>query len=199
MLPIVESCEGCGACCREQESPPGYVGYIAGVFPAIGLGTQAGLILIYLGGAMGINTWLMKGFLDTIPKELEEAARLDGANEFRIWAQVYTPLIKPAIATVPVGGSVQFSATGEFSDGGIRSVPVSFQADGGTISPAGLFTAGDTFKSGAALRSVTDWAHYNHGYTSRILNLPHEDEEAYEQSSSTYERAGSVNGYSQLS
>jgi len=57
---------------------------------------------------------------------------------------------------------------------------------GGFITLMGLFTAGDTFKAGAALRSVTDWAHYNHGYTSRILNLSHEDEEAYEQSSPIY-------------
>ncbi len=57
---------------------------------------------------------------------------------------------------------------------------------GGFITLMGLFTAGDTFKSGAALRSVTDWAHYNHGYTSRILNLPHDDEEAYERSSPIY-------------
>ena len=57
---------------------------------------------------------------------------------------------------------------------------------GGFITLMGLFTAGDTFKSGAALRSVTDWAHYNHGYTSRILNLPHDDDEAYEQSSPIY-------------
>ena len=57
---------------------------------------------------------------------------------------------------------------------------------GGFITLMGLFTAPDTFKSGAALRSVTDWAHYNHGYTSRILNLPYEDEEAYEKSSPIY-------------
>jgi dipeptidyl aminopeptidase/acylaminoacyl peptidase len=57
---------------------------------------------------------------------------------------------------------------------------------GGFITLMGLFTAGDTFKSGAALRSVTDWAHYNHGYTSRILNLPTDDAEAYEQSSPIY-------------
>jgi dipeptidyl aminopeptidase/acylaminoacyl peptidase len=49
-----------------------------------------------------------------------------------------------------------------------------------------LFTAPETFKSGAALRSVTDWAHYNHGYTSRILNLPQVDLEAYEKSSPIY-------------
>jgi len=57
---------------------------------------------------------------------------------------------------------------------------------GGFITLMGLFTAPDTFKSGAALRSVTDWAHYNNGYTSNILNLPQYDEEAYEQSSPIY-------------
>lgn len=57
---------------------------------------------------------------------------------------------------------------------------------GGFITLMALFTADDTFKSGAALRSVTDWAHYNHGYTSNILNLPDEDEEAYRMSSPIY-------------
>ena len=57
---------------------------------------------------------------------------------------------------------------------------------GGFITLMGLFTGGETFKSGAALRSVTDWAHYNHGYTSRILNLPQDDAEAYERSSPIY-------------
>ncbi|MEX2472150.1 MAG: prolyl oligopeptidase family serine peptidase [Gemmatimonadota bacterium] len=57
---------------------------------------------------------------------------------------------------------------------------------GGFITLMTLFTADDTFKAGAALRSVTDWAHYNHGYTSRILNLPQDDEEAYERSSPIY-------------
>jgi dipeptidyl aminopeptidase/acylaminoacyl peptidase len=57
---------------------------------------------------------------------------------------------------------------------------------GGFITLMALFTEPDVFTSGAALRSVTDWAHYNHGYTSRILNLPHEDEEAYEKSSPIY-------------
>ena len=53
-----------------------------------------------------------------------------------------------------------------------------------------LFTAGDTFKAGAALRSVTDWAHYNDGYTSNILNDPQEDEEAYRRSSPIYHAEG---------
>ncbi len=49
-----------------------------------------------------------------------------------------------------------------------------------------MFTAGDAFKAGAALRSVTDWAHYNHPYTGRTLNLPQEDDEAYRRSSPIY-------------
>jgi dipeptidyl aminopeptidase/acylaminoacyl peptidase len=57
---------------------------------------------------------------------------------------------------------------------------------GGFITLMALFTAPERFKAGAALRSVTDWAHYNHGYTSRILNMPHRDAEAYERSSPIY-------------
>lgn len=57
---------------------------------------------------------------------------------------------------------------------------------GGFITLMGLFTAPDVFKSGAALRSVTDWAHYNHGYTANILNTPEEDPIAYRRSSPIY-------------
>jgi dipeptidyl aminopeptidase/acylaminoacyl peptidase len=49
-----------------------------------------------------------------------------------------------------------------------------------------LFTEAEHFAAGAALRSVTDWAHYNHGYTSRILNQPQDDDEAYRRSSPIY-------------
>ncbi|HSM35887.1 MAG TPA: prolyl oligopeptidase family serine peptidase [Longimicrobiales bacterium] len=57
---------------------------------------------------------------------------------------------------------------------------------GGFITLMALFNEPDVFAAGAALRSVTDWAHYNHWYTSRILNLPDGDEEAYRQSSPIY-------------
>jgi len=57
---------------------------------------------------------------------------------------------------------------------------------GGFITLMALFTEADTFKSGAALRSVTDWAHYNHGYTSNILNEPVKDPIAYRRSSPIY-------------
>lgn len=54
---------------------------------------------------------------------------------------------------------------------------------GGFMTLMAMFTSPGTFKSGAALRSVTDWAHYNHGYTSAILNTPQEDSIAYQRSS----------------
>jgi dipeptidyl aminopeptidase/acylaminoacyl peptidase len=57
---------------------------------------------------------------------------------------------------------------------------------GGFITLMALFTQPDVFASGAAIRSVTDWAHYNHGYTSNILNEPFSDEKAYRQSSPIY-------------
>jgi dipeptidyl aminopeptidase/acylaminoacyl peptidase len=57
---------------------------------------------------------------------------------------------------------------------------------GGFITLMALFTEADVFASGGALRSVTDWAHYNHGYTSNILNEPYNDELAYKRSSPIY-------------
>ena len=57
---------------------------------------------------------------------------------------------------------------------------------GGFITLMGLFTQPEVFRSGAALRSVTDWAHYNHGYTSRILGQPQDDSVAYRRSSPIY-------------
>ncbi len=61
---------------------------------------------------------------------------------------------------------------------------------GGFITLMGLFTSPGTFAAGAALRPVTDWAHYNHGYTSNILNTPAEDSIAYRRSSPIYFASG---------
>jgi len=57
---------------------------------------------------------------------------------------------------------------------------------GGFITLMAMFTQPDVFAAGAALRPVTDWAHYNNGYTANILNLPQSDTEAYKQSSPIY-------------
>jgi len=57
---------------------------------------------------------------------------------------------------------------------------------GGFITLMAMFTEPDVFAAGGAIRSVTDWAHYNHGYTDAILNEPYNDEKAYRQSSPIY-------------
>jgi dipeptidyl aminopeptidase/acylaminoacyl peptidase len=64
---------------------------------------------------------------------------------------------------------------------------------GGFITLMALFNAPDVFAAGAALRPVTDWAHYNHGYTSNILNTPQSDPEAYRRSSPIYFAEGLKN------
>ncbi len=61
---------------------------------------------------------------------------------------------------------------------------------GGFMTLMGMFTSPGTFASGAALRSVTDWAHYNHPYTANILNTPVEDSIAYYRSSPIYHAEG---------
>lgn len=64
---------------------------------------------------------------------------------------------------------------------------------GGFITLMALFTTPDVFKAGAALRPVTDWANYNHGYTSNILNEPAQDTLAYKRSSPIYFAGGLKN------
>ncbi|EAD1603955.1 sugar ABC transporter permease [Listeria monocytogenes] len=56
------------------------------------------LTLIYIGGGIPMNTSLMKGYFDTVPRDLDESAKLDGAGHFRIFAQIILPLVRPMIA-----------------------------------------------------------------------------------------------------
>jgi arabinogalactan oligomer/maltooligosaccharide transport system permease protein len=73
---------------------------IGGILPALGLGTHAGLILVYLGGALGVNTWLLKGFMDSIPYSLDEAAVVDGASNWQVFTRVILPLARPVLAVI---------------------------------------------------------------------------------------------------
>lgn len=68
--------------------------------PSLGLGSQTGLLLVYLGGAMGVNIWLLKGFVDSIPIELDEAAKIDGATPMQIYWLIFVPLAAPVLAVV---------------------------------------------------------------------------------------------------
>lgn len=69
-------------------------------YPAIGFDTRWGLLLVYLGGALSINTWLMKGFFDTVPKELDESAQMDGASHAQVFFRIMLPLVTPVLAIV---------------------------------------------------------------------------------------------------
>jgi arabinogalactan oligomer / maltooligosaccharide transport system permease protein len=73
---------------------------IGDVFPPIGLDTLPGLILVYLGGAMGVNAWLIKGFFDTIPIEIDESAKVDGATHGQVFWGIILPLAVPVLAVV---------------------------------------------------------------------------------------------------
>jgi raffinose/stachyose/melibiose transport system permease protein len=66
------------------------------------VGTDLGLIASYIGWALPITIFIMRGFILTIPAELIEAARIDGAGELRIFFQVVVPLMLPAIATTAI-------------------------------------------------------------------------------------------------
>jgi arabinogalactan oligomer / maltooligosaccharide transport system permease protein len=71
---------------------------ITDLWPVVGFNTPWGLILLYLGGALGVNTWLMKGFLDTVPRELDESATVDGASHAQIFFRIMLPLVAPILA-----------------------------------------------------------------------------------------------------
>ncbi|WP_026690313.1 sugar ABC transporter permease [Alteribacter aurantiacus] len=64
------------------------------------LDSLLGLIIIYVGGAIPMNAFLVKGYFDTIPRELDESARIDGAGHFRVFFQIMLPLAKPILAVV---------------------------------------------------------------------------------------------------
>ena len=67
------------------------------VVPALGLNTHLGLVLVYSGGAMGMNIWLMKGYMDTIPRDIDESAHVDGATDWQVFSKLILPLLRPTI------------------------------------------------------------------------------------------------------
>lgn len=73
---------------------------IGDVFPPMGENTLIGLILVYLGGAIGFNAFLIKGFMDSVPDSLDESARVDGASPWMIFWKIILPLARPALAVI---------------------------------------------------------------------------------------------------
>lgn len=78
------------------------ISQIGDVVPKLGLNTHASLILVYLGGAMGINIWLMKGYLDTIPRDIDESAMVEGATDWQIFTRLIVPLLRPILIVIGI-------------------------------------------------------------------------------------------------
>jgi arabinogalactan oligomer / maltooligosaccharide transport system permease protein len=76
--------------------------------PWLGLNSHGGLLLLYLGGVLGVNTWLAKGYFDSIPRDLDEAATVDGASHWQTFWLVIMPLVRPILVVV---GLLIFIAT----------------------------------------------------------------------------------------
>jgi ABC-type maltose transport system permease subunit len=72
------------------------------IIPSLGLNTHASLILVYLGGAMGINIWLMKGYYDTIPHDIDESAMVEGATDWQIFTKLILPLLRPILIVIAI-------------------------------------------------------------------------------------------------
>ena len=78
------------------------ISQIGDILPPIGLNSHVSLILVYLGGAMGINIWLMKGYLDTIPRDIDESARVEGATDWQIFTRLILPLLRPILIVIAI-------------------------------------------------------------------------------------------------
>ncbi|HEX8996854.1 MAG TPA: ABC transporter permease subunit [Ktedonobacterales bacterium] len=111
-------------------------------------GTIVGLSIVYAAGNIVFGVWNIKGYFDTIPIELEEAARVDGASYFTIFAQVILPLAAPALAASAlfmfIGGWNEFVLAKLIlnPDPGSLTVPVGlFQLQSDQYTPWGYFAA----------------------------------------------------------
>ncbi|MCR6690365.1 sugar ABC transporter permease [Cellulomonas sp.] len=119
------------------------------VFPVLGLDSLIGLICVYLGGALGVNTFLMYGFFNTVPRELDEAAKIDGASHAQIFWTIVLRLVTPILAVV---GLLSFiSSFGDFliakvvlqhQDNWTVAVGLYSMAADERTAPWGLFAAG---------------------------------------------------------
>ncbi len=71
-----------------------------------GIDTHWGMILIYTAGNVPYNTWLVKSYVDSIPKTLDEAARIDGASNGRTFFQIILPLMKPIVTFLAISSFI---------------------------------------------------------------------------------------------
>ncbi len=121
---------------------------IGEVIPAVGLDTLPGYILMMCGGSLG-QVWLIKGFFDSIPLSLDEAAMLDGASHVQVFFRIILPLVRPILAVC--GLLVFVGVIGEFlmasiflRDEGNKTLATGLYGliDGDRSNNLGVFAAG---------------------------------------------------------
>ena len=116
---------------------------------ALGLfGTTAGLVLIYSTSSVPFSIWMLKGYFDTIPRDLDESARLDGASSWVVFWHILLPLVRPGIGITALFSFMtaynEFIMASIFLDDVARyTLPVTLQQSVGGFDPNwGLFAAG---------------------------------------------------------
>lgn len=126
------------------------------VIPQLGIGSSLALIMVYLGGALGTNTYLMYGFFNTVPIALDEAAKVDGASHARIFFTIILRLVAPILAVVGL-----LSFVGTFNEYVVASVVLGNDPNANTLA-IGLYqyvssefnTNWQVFAAGAVLASL---------------------------------------------
>lgn len=112
------------------------------------LNSIAGLVLVYSTTAIPFCVWTLKGYFDTLPRELEEAARIDGASQWMIFRKIILPLARPGIAVTALFSFMtawnEFIMASTFmTDESKFTLPVLIQSSVGQFSTDyGLFAAG---------------------------------------------------------
>lgn len=121
---------------------------------ALGLfGTTAGLVLIYATTSVPFSIWMLKGYFDVLPRDLDESARLDGASSWTIFWKILLPLVRPGIGITALFSFMnaynEFIMASVFLDDVTRyTLPVTLQQSVGGFDPDwGVFAAGSLLLS----------------------------------------------------
>lgn len=125
--------------------------------PMLGINTYGGLIMIYVGGGMATNIWLMKGYFDTIPRDIDESAQVDGATHMQTFLYLIFPLVRPILAVVGLLGFV-----GPFNDFLLARIMLTDRANWTLMVGMYSFVEGGEFS--------TDWGVFAAG--SLIAAIP---------------------------
>jgi ABC-type maltose transport system permease subunit len=105
-----------------------------------------GLIIIYTGGGIPFNTWLIKGYLDSLPKDLEESAYIDGATKWQAFVKIILPLMGPIMAVIGI-----FTFIGAYNDFLIPSI---------VLQDSSQYTLAVGLRSFISGRFSTNWTQF---------------------------------------